>query len=288
MDIITHEMTINVEDNSYTVKPPLDIHQGDYNRHLLLMQLVNSDKEPYELKSESKAKLTFYRDDQTEILSTDAVITVNPYRGILSYLVGPELVKVDGRVTVYLYISLDPAIEVECECGPSASFVMTISKVHGYQVDPDDIDATISVGEKKRILEHIAPDMNLHLSPLFKEFLDAFADRKDELEKLLDTDWDKFVEDKINEVAGDILRRAFITVDYYYPYRRDPNGKALSQLTYDDLCDGKLVRVNHDNSEDPTVLGGVSYYEAVYDDDLDTYSWMKTSIGGKELRWILF
>ena len=241
MSQVVHELIANVQSGAYTVSPPLDIHQGDSNSHLLLIKLRNDEGDPVEIREGSSARISFYNDtERDELVVSYAVDIVNYYRGILSYLIGPAVTQKSGRYTAYLDLS-----QCRCgnQCGPSISFTITVSKTHNYCPGPEDVETTITKAFYNELVHHLN-DSDIHVSSADREFLNKFIPKESELEDIVDN-FDEKVKEAVEEASDEITRRSFITVDFV---------EDLNQFTDDELVEGRLFRVNYPNHENPSEL----------------------------------
>ena len=269
MSSITHELIANLETGAYTVKPPIDIHQGDVNTHVLLIKLRNNDGHFVTIDDNAKPKISFRRDD-SEVVSSYTVSVVNSYRGILSYMVGPAFTKTPGRYTVYLDVSNCGCNSRECK-RLVISFVITITKTEIYV--PPDREITISKEFLDEIRAHLK-DTEIHLSAADRQFLDTFTPLSDDLLDLLNTDFKEMIDNRIIEKTGEILRKAFITVDIK---------SQMTSLPESELCNGKLFRINYPSLTDESEIDyfeeeDPEYWIARYNGT--SYSFHKIDLGG--------
>lgn len=183
MVIVRHNLLANVESGAYTVNPPLDIHQNDANSHILIIKLINNDGKPIDIGTDNKVDIVFYYADTEDMILSDNVKIVNSYRGTLAYKIGPSILRTPARLTAYLRLYNDE--QEECKSLATISFVLNVSKVHAYDTDVSEV--TLTTEEYERIMAHIAPDMDLHLYPEDRDFLNEFVIRSDELRDLLDS-----------------------------------------------------------------------------------------------------
>lgn len=276
MKLITHEIYCNVESSSVTISPPIDIHEGDSNSHVLLFKLRNGDDKPIQISESSSPVIKFYDSDTNRLIVSNSVSIVNAYRGVLSYTIGPAIVSTAGRKTVYLDLN---NCQCNCSCGSSVSFTMTVSKVHDYCQCGDDVETTITKAEHDKIMGHIA-DKEIHLDGTDREFLSTLEPHLSELSDLVSKDFDKEIEDKVKELTGQVMKQAFITVDYLKPNPADPSATSLYGLSSSEICDGKIVRVNYPNhdgdpstSEDHDGCEDASYFVAKKIGDKGDIEW---------------
>lgn len=275
---VVHELVVNLETGAYTVKPPLDIHQGDSNTHVLLFKLRNNECNFLSINPDARPTISFIKEDigtgtRKEIIS-DAVTIVNPYRGVLSYVVGPALVKDYGRYTVVLNIGTCFNLLMY---GPKVTFTITITKVDSYQ--PEDLEVAITQEFYDEVVKHLN-NQNIHVSETDRLFLNTFENLSDKLFELVTTDWDKKIEEIISGDAGIMLRRAFVTLDLK---------SEMTELPDDELCHGKLIRINYPNhdgdkstldlGEDPDPVYYVALYHGTPDDD-GFYEFHEVNLGG--------
>lgn len=271
---VNHEMIINVETGAYTAKPPLDIHQGDANSHILVIKLRNNEDEPIQINECSTAKITFKRDDSTRV-EIGTVEIVNPYRGVLSYTIGPSMVRVPGRYTCRLDVS--SCCDCGCDCAPSATFVVNIAKDHNY--DSTTTEVAISEEFYNDLQDHLN-NSDIHINEIDRDFLDTFSGMTEELETLLNTDFDQKIDSRVFRQASAVLARAFITVDFE---------SQLTALRREEVCEGKIVRVNYRNEyhdgdtstiEDHSHIEfAPQYYVCKLIGDNETIEWHKLSFG---------
>ena len=226
---VTHEVLVNVESSSYSINPPVEVYQNDPNTHILLIKLKNSAGNPISIDGNSRPRISFQKDGDT-VVSSYVVDIVNPYRGVLSYTIGPALVQNPGRYTVYLDVN---GCGCSCNCGPTISFVITIIKKNSY--NPSDQETTVPQSFVDEVTYHMS-DSNVHLDEDGKEFVDTFKYSIAKLERLLDADLEGLISEMVLDEASKVLKKAFITVDFMSD--RD-------KLTRDEVCDGKIVRVNY-------------------------------------------
>lgn len=193
--IVRHNLIANVEAGSYTVSPPLDIHQNDNNSHLLIIRLVNDQGNSIEIGGNTQAQIIFSYPDTEEQILSDSVEIINPYRGLLSYKIGGAILKRVARVTAYLKLynpkdsDIEDLLDDEEECKAcnlaSVSFVIKVFKNATYVGDESKTDATITVEEYRKIMEHIAPDEVLHTTQEEHNYLTDLLPYKDKLLNLI-------------------------------------------------------------------------------------------------------
>lgn len=252
---VTHEIIINVETGAYTAKPPIDIHQGDSYSHVLLIKLKNDCDKFVSIDGSSRATISFQRNDSIRV-SSDAVEIVNPYRGVLSYTLGPAIVNNYGRYTCRLDIK---STNCDFDRAPSVTFVVNVSKSHDYEQGSSGHEVTITEEFYNDLSKHIEglieSGESVHLSADDRNFLDQFNKQIDELNDLLSTDFDKKIDESVITNASEILSKSFITVDFK---------SQMTALKRSEVVDGKIVRVNypmHDNDSGTTETHGIYYPE---------------------------
>lgn len=214
---ICHELIANVKTGSYVVNPPLEIPQGDCNSHQIIIKLINGEGQFVSLQECSQAKITWVNQDGITIQSSTVKI-VNPYRGVLSYIVGPALVRDKGRYTAYLDIK-----DCCCDCTSdfSVTFVITIVEKGTYDPCPGEIESTVSKWFLNKVDAHMENTM-IHLSPDEKSTIDQFID-----------------ENGLSLISQ--IHQSSIVVDSF---------KDLLSLPDYSIVEGKVVKVNLPSEED--------------------------------------
>lgn len=214
--LVCHELIANVSTGSYVTNPPLEIPQGDCNSHQIIIKLINNEGHPVSLSGCNSAKITWINQEGVKIQSS-AVKIINPYRGVLTYIVGPALVQDKGRYTAYLDINS------ECECSNefSVTFVITIVERNDRPCCPDNMETTISQWFVNKVDAHMENTL-IHLSLEEKQVLN------------------QFIEDHGLELISKI-KNSFTTVDRFTDLMKLPEYM---------ITEGKIVKVDTPNKED--------------------------------------
>lgn len=147
---IIHHLDVDVESKAFSVNPPLDIHQGDSNNHILLMKLHNSSGFPIQIQDENSIKVSIYDSETNKLIVSSSVDIVNAYRGVVAYLIGPSVAATMGRKTMYLTIS-------NCNgdsCGDiTISFILTVSRMMAYDFDSSKAEVALTEEEYNKLME---------------------------------------------------------------------------------------------------------------------------------------
>lgn len=285
---VVHEIIVNVETGAYTATPPIDIHQGDSNSHELLIKLRNSQDRPIQISNDGRARISFQRKDSIRV-DTYQVEVVNPYRGVLSYVLGPAIVNDYGRYTCRLDLT-SPGYDADR--APAITFVVNVSRSHMYEGGgAQGHEVTISESFYRELNQHLegvsGTGEEIHLVPADRDFLDKFTPMGEELNEVLNMDFDKEISDSVIQKASQVVAQAFITVDFK---------SQLGKLKRSELVDGKIVRVNypmHDGDSSTVEPHDDAYSPAYYVCKLlgndETVEWHQISFaGGSALTEELF
>lgn len=271
---VVHELIANLDAGTYTVHPPINVRQGDSNAHVILFKLRDSQDNPIQISVNAKPVISFQKVNETKVLSY-AVNVVSAYNGELSYVIGPALVDDFGVFTVTLYVDTSEGCD---SSSPRVVFVANIIKSECY--DPSAIEVTITKKFRDEIEDHLSNGL-IHVGIDDRRFLNTFIPLSQDLYELLSEGLDKKIEEMIVEEAGFLLRRAFITVDVK---------SQMTGMPDDQLCDGKLFRINYPNHDgDPSTIDPKSeepdpeYWVALYHgtpDDGGFYEFHQVDFGG--------
>lgn len=189
-----HTMIVNVENSTFTVTPPLDIHQSDRNSHILLIKLCNNNNKFISIDEDVTYKIFFYRSSDETLIESEDVKIENYYRGILSHVLGPTVMSDFGKYTCTLRGYLDDEII------SSISFPITVSKDHNYTAKSNEIAMTKEFYNE--LNEHM-DDTEIHLQEIDRDFIDTFNDQVDALLKTIRDN--EFVKElKLNSTPKDI------------------------------------------------------------------------------------
>lgn len=250
--VVCHELVANVTTGSYVVNPPLEIPQGDCNSHQIIIKLINGEGCPVSLSECSSSKITWINQKGVTVQSS-AVKVVNPYRGVLSYIVGPALVEDKGRYTAYL----DVGSKCDCTGEFSVTFVVTIVEKNSTYPNPDEVETTVTEWFVNKVDAHME-DTLVHLSPEEKLSLD------------------QFIEDHGVELINKV-KDSFIVVDRFTD---------LMNLPEYVISEGKVVKVNTPVKEDIKdfdniiILGDDEDYESPIYLEFSTDRWVQNEFLG--------
>lgn len=150
-----HKVIANVDSNVCTINPPIDIHQGEVNAHVLLIQLCSNHSKFISIDKDNKLKIEFYLNDNL-IESSDVQIE-DEYRGRVSYVVGATVTNTPGRYTTYLIIN-NQSEEVLVKI----SFIVTVSKSHDFNPNSNEVVMTKEFYEE--LQEHME-NKDIHCDP---------------------------------------------------------------------------------------------------------------------------
>ena len=147
MSLIYHKLNINTINGNTSMLP--DFEQYSSNSNCLLIHL-REGKNFYNIEGLIPS-LVFTKEDGTEVHVENEVQIDNPYRGDLSYIVGPALLEEAIRYTVILLLK-----DSEENIIASFKFIFNVVKVlRDPHEEENNYEVTITADEKKRISESV-------------------------------------------------------------------------------------------------------------------------------------
>lgn len=173
---IIHNMTINVENNTFTVTPMLDIHQGDINSHILLINFKNNYNKSISINKDVTYKIYFYRSFDKKLIESSDVCVKNYYRGILSHVLGNTIMNTFGEYTCTLRGYLNDDII------SSVSFPINIAKAHDYTTESSEIAMTKDF--YNTLNKHMS-NMDIHLSETDRESMNHLNEINELMDQLI-------------------------------------------------------------------------------------------------------
>lgn len=137
MKTVYHKVRMNVTDGSST--PALDIPQGDYYSHNIIMEL-HEDNKPYDISGLTPS-LQWYDSSNNKVIVSEVVKVINPVRGQLSYIPAGPLLHSEGRYTVVL--RLKGNLPNSMTSRMSVRFIVNVTKDAFFEED-EEYEMTIS------------------------------------------------------------------------------------------------------------------------------------------------
>lgn len=176
--MIFHTLVIDVNTGTCTCssRSSVDIPQGDKNSHQLLLKLVHGDKF-YSIEEGCTPEITFYDSFDHELFTSLSPKIANAYRGYVTYVVGPRLVRDFGR-----YVGRLDLYDRHHDRKISARFIVNVIKTSyedgcGCGCDGGSTEVVVTREFYNDLLKHLRDDQR-HLTDEDRDLLDWVAQNK--------------------------------------------------------------------------------------------------------------
>lgn len=212
--MIFHTLVVDIHTGTCSSRSSVEIPQGDKNSHQLLIKLTHNDKF-YSIGEDYTPEITFYDSFDKELFTSLSAKIVNNYRGYVSYVVGPRLVRDFGR-----YVGRLDLYDRHHDRKVSARFIVNVTKTSyddgGCGCGEDGSTEVVVTREfYKDLLAHLRDD-HRHLTDEDRDLLDWVAQNKSTIltfdnigQALLeDPEIRKIFEETINEIVKESVEGA--------------------------------------------------------------------------------
>lgn len=207
--MIFHTLVVDVNTGTCSCRSSVEIPQGGKNSHQLLIKLVRGSKF-YSIDEGCTPEITFYDSFDHELFTTLSPKIANAYRGYVTYVIGPRLVRDFGR-----YVGRLDLYDRHHDRKVSARFVVNVTKSSfedGCGCDGGSTEVVVTREFYNNLLKHLRDDRR-HFTDEDRDLLDWVAQNQstiltfDNLGQALSEDPEvrKILEETVNEIVKETI-----------------------------------------------------------------------------------